>query len=93
MIREIDIKDIPPIAQPVRSKRPETAFAKAQVEAFKTSDLDAVEVIDVPTAYNTTRLYSALKNATWSEYGYPGRVRVMRRGARLFLIKQPKWAC
>lgn len=91
MIRAIDIKDIPPIQQPIRQPRPETAFAKEQVAAFKESGLEAVEITDIPAAYNTTRLYGALKNAIWSIYERPWAVRVSRRGARLFLMKEPSW--
>lgn len=92
MIREIDRGDIPPVEYPIRQPRPETAFAREQVEAFKESGLEAAEIVGIPAAYNTTRLYGSLKNAVWSAFDRPHSIRVMRRGSRLFLAKEPSWA-
>lgn len=93
MIRPIDIKDIPPIQQQIRQHRPETAFARKQVAAFKESGLEAVEITDIPAAYNTTVLYGSIRDAINSSYPhYKPRPRVIRRGARLFISKERPWA-
>lgn len=84
-ISAIDPRDIPHVEAPVRQRRPESAFAKRQMRSFLDSDCMCAEVTDIPDAYDTTRLYEALKNAVWSLCSRPC-VRVTRRKRRIFLI-------
>lgn len=85
MIKEITQGGIPPTPRPIRQKRPESAFARREMQAFLDSGYDVAEVTDIPRAYDTTRLYEALKNAVWSLCGSP-KVKVHKRGRRLFLV-------
>lgn len=88
MIKQASLADVPGIQQPIKRRRPESAFAKRQVAEFLASGHDLAEVADIPAAYNTTALYGALGNAIWSLCDRPRSVRVIRRGGRLFLAKE-----
>lgn len=88
MIEKRSKADVPRIQQPIRQRRPESAFARRQVAEFLASGLDLAEITKIPTAYNTTRLYGALGNAIWRLCDRPRSVRVIRRGGRLFLAKE-----
>lgn len=87
MISAIDFKDVPNIQQSAARRRPEGAFAKRQMQEFLNSGLNTAEVTNIPAAYNTTRLCEALRNAAWSLCDRPREVGVMKRGARVFLIR------
>lgn len=87
MISAINIQEIPGIKQPAAKRRPEGAFAKRQMREFLDSGLNSAEITDIPAAYNTTRLCEALRNAAWSLCDRPREVGVMKRGARVFLIR------
>lgn len=88
MIEAIEMAEVPGIKQPIKRRRPESAFARRQVAEFLASGHDLVEVTEIPAAYNTTALYGALGNAVWTLCDRPRSVRVMRRGGRLFLMKE-----
>jgi len=80
MIEKRSKADVPRIQQPIRQRRPESAFARRQVAEFLASGLDLAEITKIPTAYNTTRLYGALGNAIWRLCDRPRSVRPIRRG-------------
>ena len=86
MIKQVSKADVPKVQQPIKQRRPESAFAKRQVAEFLASGCDLAEITEIPAAYNITSLYAALGNALWSACNVPRSYRVMRRGSRLFLM-------
>ena len=92
MIQAMERSAVPGIMQPVKRRHPETAYARREMAEFLESGLDCAEVARIPAAYNTTRLYGSLKNAAWALGDHDRRVRVLRRGSRIFLVKEKPWA-